>query len=847
VSGPLGRPLAGARWGAVALALMWAASSARADLPSALPPGDLLTNSSFDQGTTAPWRPLGATLAIVSGFPAGCGSGSAPPCAPTSSAAEVADAGGSDPSGEYGIASGTPVTAHAGYAYTASAWVAGSGASDCTKPPVSRQCGTNGLPIQIELRELDAFGSPVSFTQSAVYTLPAGFYRFITATLVAQYTGDEIVAEVVRRPAAALGVAAGIDPVGANRGGPEAFLVDQFSLIGAAPAYVPPPYSPTNPDGNLTSNPAFEDAAAGTTGWAAIHGTLARVPDPSAPTEDAAGQPDAYVARVALDGPAGDQYAITSDQPLAVKPGYTYTATAWVKGDGGAPIVLALDELNAGASAVNGVASRPLTLTGTGYQELSVSYTASADGGDTIRLSVIRPAGSTTTGDAFDVDGLTLTASGPCAAGLGGFGPGRWPAGCWRPYAADAAINTQIPFGAAPLPFSPEIVSNLLNGAVLAGDGSAGGQAPGALTATSQPHPARPDGFVDPLLDGGSHPTFWAQPSDPRYVIDCNAAYGRADQTNDCPAHAATVADPMTMPAGATPAGYFAASTRPGVCTHDAHMTVVDQGRPGRGATEFDLWCVQSITPASNGAPGVVRAGWAGVSPLGGDGFGGAATAGNFDLLAGVIRAQELEQGVVNHALFVTVPCAGDVVVAGPTPDMVPPVTPPGIADNYCTGTSSGGTHDPFASLYPDALPMGAHLRLGLTDGQIENLPSAAYPSWQKAIMLALSRYGGYVGDTAGEPGQWGFQTEGGTTYTSFTRGPGGARYIDEMFQFASTVEPAAHDYNNNYCPSLNLNPPADPFTAGSCAAPHSDTDEYYLSLGNIDWTRLQLLPPPGS
>jgi len=61
------------------------------------------------------------------------------------------------------------------------------------------------------------------------------------------------------------------------------------------------------------------------------------------------------------------------------------------------------------------------------------------------------------------------------------------------------------------------------------------------------------------------------------------------------------------------------------------------------------------------------------------------------------------------------------------------------------------------------APPLGARLQLTMSRAQIAALP---VPAWKKAILRALARYGGYVGDTGGDGIN--FMFESSTMYTSF-------------------------------------------------------------------------------
>ena len=81
----------------------------------------------------------------------------------------------------------------------------------------------------------------------------------------------------------------------------------------------------------------------------------------------------------------------------------------------------------------------------------------------------------------------------------------------------------------------------------------------------------------------------------------------------------------------------------------DHHLAVVDQ----RSGWEYDLWEVES-KPSGGGE---LVTGYGGRTRIDGDGLGSDATAAHFGLLAGIIRAQELRRGRIDHALFLVADC----------------------------------------------------------------------------------------------------------------------------------------------------------------------------------------------
>ena len=194
-----------------------------------------------------------------------------------------------------------------------------------------------------------------------------------------------------------------------------------------------------------------------------------------------------------------------------------------------------------------------------------------------------------------------------CLPLVGTFGPGSWPAGCWRPYSAVSPFNQPIPANPRLDPRSSQIVSRLL------GFGSVqhllGGQAD------------TPDDY--------SHPTYYSQLFDPVYTLHCyEASWGT------CPIEGERV----SVPDAARPAA-----------GGDGHLTVVNQVT-GR---EHDLYKVRS-KPSGGGT---LEFRWGGSTSINGTGLGSAATASQVGNLAGIIRAQELEAGEIKHAIFMVAKC----------------------------------------------------------------------------------------------------------------------------------------------------------------------------------------------
>ena len=288
--------------------------------------------------------------------------------------------------------------------------------------------------------------------------------------------------------------------------------------------------------------------------------------------------------------------------------------------------------------------------------------------------------------------------------GWEGFGAGNWPGANWRPYASTSPFN-QLVGNSAVHPDSSQLVAAALQWG-----------APASLIA----------GTAGTPYDYG-HPVYYAQPSDQVYVLRATEPWGPNPIEG---MH-------IRVPARAQPAA-----------GGDHHMTIVTPN-----GWEYDLWGAQP--PPLGG--GTLTFAWGGRIRIDGSGLGGHATASHFGNLAGVIRPEELAAGRINHALFVVLRCTGTGTSFGygvhrsRQPSVGSYVYPAEGGGNDC------GEND------RNLPPMGTRFQLAMSDKQIVALP---VPFWKKAILLALARYGGYVGDTGG-PG-FGFVLQSSSTYTSF-------------------------------------------------------------------------------
>lgn len=328
-------------------------------------------------------------------------------------------------------------------------------------------------------------------------------------------------------------------------------------------------------------------------------------------------------------------------------------------------------------------------------------------------------------------------AEAPCEAGLGSFGVGRWPSACWRPYADTSPFNT-------PLPRDPRLASNSARLVQrLLGFGRIQN-----LTAGSAG-----------TRDDYSTPVYYPDADDPLFRIHC-VRY-------ECPEVEGRL---IRIPAQARPAA-----------GGDAHLTTVDQA----SGTEYDLYDVENPgEPVGYG--GLLTVGSAGRTSINGSGvqLSSSATAAKFGRLGGIIRAQELAAGSIDHALYMVARCdSGEYVYPAAK-----------------SGASCRSAGLPTA----DAPPLGTRFQLRMSDAEIQALP---VPAWKKAIVTAMARYGLYFGDTGS--GAWAIQAESGATYTSFG-------YEDRLVTFARSA-PDAVTYEDRHV---------------------------FKIADGIDWSRLRVIHP---
>jgi hypothetical protein len=216
----------------------------------------------------------------------------------------------------------------------------------------------------------------------------------------------------------------------------------------------------------------------------------------------------------------------------------------------------------------------------------------------------------------------------------------------------------------------------------------------------------------NPSLDTASnwdHPLYWAHTGDPAYTVAETRYPGDNNGTT------------VLIPAGARHA-----------LASDGHLAVVQPD-----GTEEDFWQVQNANPLTGG--GTLHASAGGSTSLGGSGCCSNSTAANEGLAAGLIRGQELQAGVIEHALVITIKCDN--------------------GDHVYPATGNGGA----CATRINAPAEGQRFQLNVTDAEVDGL---AVPAYRKIILKAMIHYGFYVTDTGGSP--WDLHFEPGLDYASF-------------------------------------------------------------------------------
>jgi hypothetical protein len=228
-------------------------------------------------------------------------------------------------------------------------------------------------------------------------------------------------------------------------------------------------------------------------------------------------------------------------------------------------------------------------------------------------------------------------------------------------------------------------------------------------------------GLSDAAIEGGStadygHPVYLASNTDPLVTLG-----------SGCGSDTGTTGSQIRIPAKARP-----------TTSSDLSMGVIqpngdewDFWQTARAAGVGDWQTGDTINCSDSGSRSNVVTGTGSLS--------GSATSGSA-LSAGQIRVNEMDNGVIPHALYVV--ALSEFVHQG---SIVYP------------GTSASGASG--------LIPIGARVQLKWTDAQIDAMTGQA--AWEKTLLHQMHDYGLYILDCGGD-GALTFKWESPTQYTSF-------------------------------------------------------------------------------
>jgi hypothetical protein len=403
--------------------------------------------------------------------------------------------------------------------------------------------------------------------------------------------------------------------------------------------------------------------------------------------------------------------------------------------------------INRGASRVASVGGSTTSYTDSGLANgTSYSYTVKA----------IDAAGnlSAVSNTASATPQAPVKPAGPCSGGSvsssngwGSYAGLNWPSGCWRPYDNGSPFNTPLPANARLAPNSSAIVSKVQS---------------------FNQFDDIPVGTAD-TGDDWSKPIYYARSSDPLYTIHCTKY--------SCSAIEGTQ---VRIPSNARPAG-----------GGDAHMIVEDQ----TSGYEYEFWQVQTKPlPAGGGTITISTGGRTRNGVAGADGLNADGNAAQWGLAAGLVRAPELDTGVISHGIFMVTKCDSDTYVYP--------------AHGLGRACSSIGVSN------SDAPPMGSVFRLDpayATDAWLQK-----FPAWKQAVLRAIRDYGLYFGDTGG--GWLGASFESGSSYTSYG-------VPDKLVTYGSQHV-------------------GDPGSAITSSTSSGRTNYSFQLAKDVDWSHLQVVDP---
>jgi hypothetical protein len=186
-----------------------------------------------------------------------------------------------------------------------------------------------------------------------------------------------------------------------------------------------------------------------------------------------------------------------------------------------------------------------------------------------------------------------------------------------------------------------------------------------------------------------------AQPDSPRYTV--RSTTGWANTIN--------ALGPVPIPYGTKPDP-----------SSDGHLAIYDPATN----REYGMWQASYNAATDTWSAGGGQAGSTttdGIAPAGTAG----ADAANFPLLGGLLRPEEIEAGVIEHALVFAMPGAS-------------------------TGFVCPATHGTGKSFKPIALQAGSHMQL---DPRLD-VDALSLTAWETVVAKALQEYGMYLRDSGG-------------------------------------------------------------------------------------------------
>jgi len=246
-----------------------------------------------------------------------------------------------------------------------------------------------------------------------------------------------------------------------------------------------------------------------------------------------------------------------------------------------------------------------------------------------------------------------------------------------RPFADSSPFNV-------PIPASPALASN---------------------SAAAALYLARGDIVAD-LYEFGV-PVFEAGATSPKYNVECTAPWGPCGLEDN----------PVPIPNDARPA--------PG---SDGHMAVIDPST----RRVYEFWQARKSSGGWSASFGT----WSSLDGSGHPGSTGDARDAQVSLLAGTVRAQELQRGVIDHALVFS-------------------------SDNVKRAFQYPATKSSQSSDRSDGLTMGARIQLD-PSVNVDAIPEITRA--EKAVAKALQKYGAYVIDGGGARMAYIFETPFGET-----------------------------------------------------------------------------------